>query len=455
VNRPFPSSARAAPVLFLVLGAASFSLAPSAAGEPRGAEDPLRQWPQWRGPLRSGVAPEADPPLEWGEGKNVRWKQALPGRGHSSPIVWGDRVFLTTAVPAGDPLEEPIESRAPGAHDNVAVTHHHEFVALALRRRDGKILWQRSLRQALPHEGGHHTASLASNSPVTDGERVFAFFGSYGLYALDFAGEVLWEADFGLMDALHGHGEGSSPALHGETLVVNWDHEGQSFLIALDSRSGRERWKAPRQEVTSWATPLIVEHGGRVQVIVSGTARVRGYDLESGETIWECGGLSANIVASPVAGGGMVFAGSSYDKRALLAIRLDGARGDITGTGQVAWERFRGTPYVPSPLLYGEALYFLTHYQGILSRVEARTGKDRPGAIRLDGIRNVYASPVAAAGRVYVTDLEGLTVVLDAGDDPKVLARNRLADGFSASAALAGRELFLRGEKSIYCLACE
>jgi outer membrane protein assembly factor BamB len=196
-----------------------------------------------------------------------------------------------------------------------------------------------------------------------------------------------------------------------------------------------------------------VEHAGEPQVIVCGTNRVRGYDLADGKVLWECGGLSSNIVASPVFGGGIVYAGSSYDKRALLAIRLDGARGDITGGKQVLWNRSRGTPYVPSPLLYGDVLYFLTHYQGILNRVDAQSGNDRPGPLRLGGVTEVYASPVAAANRVYVTDRSGLTLVIAHNDAPRLLARNQLDDTFSASAAIAGKELFLRGERSLYCLA--
>jgi outer membrane protein assembly factor BamB len=426
------------------------------AGDDRAAAGTDRNWPAWRGPLSTGVAPHADPPLEWSEseGKNIRWRTPLPGRGHSTPIVWDDRVFVTAAVPCGEALK-PIYDQAPGSHDNVPVTHRHEFVVLALNRRDGKVLWQRTLIQKLPREGGHHTGSLASNSPVTDGESVFAFFGSRGLYALDFSGEVEWKADLGEMQSLHAHGEGSSPALYGDALIVNWDHEGRSFVVVFDKRSGRERWKKDRGEVTSWATPIVVEHAGKPQVIISGTSRVRSYDLATGRIIWECGGLSSNIVASPVAADGMVYAGSSYDKRALLAIRLDGAEGEITGTDKVAWTRARGTPYVPSPLLYGDALYFLTHYQGILTRVHAKSGADRPGAFRLGDIGNVYASPVGAAGRVYITDLDGVTAVVSHSDAPKTLATNRLADRVSASAAIAGRELFLRGERSLYCIAEE
>jgi len=411
-------------------------------------------WPQWRGPLGTGVAPHADPPTKWdeGDGTNIRWKTAIPGRGHSTPVVWGERVFLTTAIPYGDALP-PRPSTAPGNHDNLPVTHHHRFVALAFDRANGKVLWQRTLSEALPREQGHRTGSLASSSPVTDGEHVIAMFGSFGLYCLDVQGNLIWKTDFGLLQSLHGHGEGSSPALHGKTLIVNCDHEGGSFVVALDKSTGRKLWKVERNEVTSWATPIVVVHGGKPQVIISGTSRIRGYELYTGKVLWECGGLSANVVASPVAGEGMVFAGSSYDKRALLAIRLDGAAGDITGTERIVWNRFRGTPYVPSPLLYGGALYYLTHYQGILTRVDARSGEDRPGAVRLDGITNVYSSPVGAAGRVYVTDLDGTTVVLAAGEIPRTLSVNRLSDSIAASAALAGRELFLRGEKSLYCVA--
>ncbi len=416
--------------------------------------DTAHFWHQWRGPLATGVAPHADPPVEWSEGKNVRWKIELPGGGHSSPIVWGDKVFVTAAAPYGEALQ-PKYSDAPGAHDNLPVTHRYKYLVIAVNRRDGTILWERTVRQGLPHEMGHFTASLASNSPVTDGERVYAFFGSRGLYCFDVDGKPQWEKDLGEMQTKHGHGEGSSPALYGDILVVNWDHEGQSFVAAYDKRSGKQRWSAARDEVTSWATPIVVEHAGKPQVIISGTHRVRGYDLTTGAVIWECGGLSANIVASPVAADGMVYAGSSYDKRALLAIRLDGAKGDITETDRVLWRRKRGTPYVPSPLLYGNSLYFLRHYQGILSRVDTTTGEDKGGPFRLGGLRDIYASPVAAANRIYITDRVGTTLVISHDDNPSVLAQNRLDDSFSASAALVGSEIFLRGEKYLYCIAEE
>jgi outer membrane protein assembly factor BamB len=420
------------------------------------AADPAADnWPQWRGPLQTGVSLTADPPQTWDtDGTNIRWKTPIPGRGHSTPIVWGDRIFLTTAIPIG-PALPPRPSTAPGNHDNDPVTHKQRFAAIAVSRQDGKVLWTRPLREALPHEQGHRTASLASSSPVTDGERLYVLFGSFGLYCLDVNdGQIVWQADFGPMQSLHGHGEGSSPVLFGETLIINWDHEGQSFAAALNKRTGKEIWKVSRSEVTSWATPIVVEHVGKPQVIISGTSRIRGYDLATGKVLWECGGLSANVVASPVSDGNMVFAGSSYDKRVLLAIRLAGAKGDITDSKEhIAWSRFRGTPYVPSPLLYDGALYFLTHYQGILSRVDAKTGEDRPGAMRLGDLGDIYASPVAAAGRVYVTDLNGATAVIAAGEIPRLIAISRLGEPIAACAALAGGELFLRGEKHLFAIA--
>lgn len=418
------------------------------------ADDVEPGWPQWRGPLGTGVAPNANPPIEWSETKNVRWKVALPGKGHSTPIVSGDRIFLTTAVPYGEKLS-PKFSTAPGTHDGVPVTQRHEFVVLAVNRRDGKILWQKTVHKKLPHEGGHYTGSLASNSAVTDGEHVFAFFGSHGLYCLDRNGDVKWQKQFGEMQTKHGHGESISPALYGDTLVINWDHDGPCFVTALDKRTGRQLWKVDREEDTSWSSPIIIEHNDKPLLIVAGTNRVRGYDLANGQVIWECGGLSSNVVATPVAAEGMLFAGSSYEKRAFLSIRLDRAKGDITGTDRVAWTRSRGTPYVPSPLLYGDSIYFLTHYQGVLSRVTAQTGEDRPGQIRLGGLGDIYASPVAAGRRVYVTDLDGNTIVLSHEDKPRVLALNHLNDVFAASAAIVGRELFLRGERHLYCFAEE
>ena len=441
-------SAQSVVKVFLILAALAFS---AAAENP--APDLDHAWAQWRGPQANGFAPHAAPPVEWSEQKNVRWKIPLSGKGHSSPIVFGDRVYLTAAVPVGDDLP-PVYDTAPGAHDGVPVTHRHQFTVLAIERKDGRIAWQRVVREEFPHEGGHVTGSLASNSPTTDGQRLYAFFGSRGLYCLDLKGAVLWQKDLGQMHTLHAHGEGSSPVVHGNTLIVCWDHEGDSFLYAYDKITGRELWKTARDEKTSWSTPLIVESEGRAQVIVSATKRIRDYDLATGAQLWECAGLTDNVVSSPVFAAGLLIAGTSYDRQAMLAIRLAGAHGDLTGTDHVVWQMHRLTPYVSSPLVCGDTLYFLRHNQNILLRLDPATGAPRDEPLRLPGIRDfIFASPVAAAGRLYITARDGHTTVLEHSRENAILAENHLDDTFSASPALVEKELYLRGEKFLYCLA--
>tara|TARA_R110002072_G_scaffold46591_2_gene128849 strand:- start:19662 stop:21026 length:1365 start_codon:yes stop_codon:yes gene_type:complete len=410
-------------------------------------------WQQWRGPNATGVAIDADPPTKWSEQQNIRFKLALPGIGYGSPIVVGNRIYLTAAIEVG-PQGKAVPDDAPGAHDNAPVTRRHQFVALAIDRQKGEIVWQKKLHEQLPHAGFHKSSALASASVVTDGEFVLAYFGSYGLYCLNADGELQWQKDFGDMQIKHGHGEGCTPVLHGDTVVVNWDHEGQSFIVALDKRTGEQLWRKDRDEVTSWATPIVVAVDGKQQLIVSGTKQIRAYDLSNGEVIWSCRGLSNNVVASPVSSHGMLYAGSSYVKKRMLAVRLAGAKGDITNTDHVVWRRSARTPYVPSPLLYGEWLYFLNHYQGFLARVHAKTGEEPSRPMRLPGMREIYASPVGAAGRIYITDREGATLVISHGkQQPKLLAHNLLEDSFSASAAIVGSEIYLRGMRYLYCIA--
>jgi outer membrane protein assembly factor BamB len=410
-------------------------------------------WAAWRGPLANGVSTTANPPVTWSETNNVRWKIEVPGKGHSSPIVFGERIYLTTAVPVGEKMPAVFDD-APGVHDSVPVTHRHQFVVMAIHRRDGTPAWKRVATEAWPHEGGHYTGSLASNSPVTDGEMLYVNFGSRGLYAYDLEGNLKWKKDLGKMHTLHAHGEGSSPVIHKDALIVCWDHEADSFLYKLDKRTGKEIWKVARDEKTAWATPLIVEHKGRTQIVTSATKRVRGYDFETGELIWEWKGLAMNAVSSPVASDGIVITGNSYDFAAMVAVKLDEAKGDVTDTKHVAWTLNRLTPYVSSPLLYGDTLYFLRHNQNVLSRMDPVTGKFRGDPIRLTGIRDfIFASPVGAANRIYIPSRDGVTVVLSHDSENKQLAANRLNDSFSASPALAGRELYLRGEKFLYCIA--
>ncbi len=424
------------------------------------AADAERFWPQWRGPQMTGAAPVANPPVEWSETKNVRWKIEIPGKGSASPIVWGDRIFVLTAIPTGKRAERSeaaavAEQQGRRGPRGIQPTEVHQFAVLAIRRSDGRVLWQRVVREELPHEGTHPTGTWASNSAVTDGEHVWAYFGSRGLYALDMNGSVKWEKDFGDMRIRLGFGEGSSPALGDDRLIINWDHEGESFIVALDKRTGQELWRTPREEMTSWTTPIIVRHGSSRQVITSATGKVRAYDYETGKLLWETTGMTLNTIPSPVSDGRMVFVTSGFRGNALLAIRLDAARGDISNSDAIAWRFDRDTPYVPSPLLYNGRLYILKSNSAIISCFNAKTGERLFGPERLEGMTDVYASPVGAAGRVYVFGRDGAGTVLADGAELKVLAHNSLDDGFDASPALVDSEIYLRGRRFLYRISEE
>ncbi len=316
----------------------------------------------------------------------------------------------------------------------------------------GKVVWQKMLREELPHEGHHGTGTFASGSPITDGESVFAYFGSRGLYALDLKGNVKWQKDFGKYRSANQFGEGSSPALHGNTLVVNWDHEGDDFIAAFDKTTGKELWKQPRNERTTWVTPFIVQHNGVAQVIVGASGKVRSYDLATGKELWSAGPLGSNVIPTPVTGHGMVFSMSGHREPKLLAIKL-GRTGDLSDTDAIAWSTTRDTPYVPSPVLDGDLLFFAKGNDATLSIVDAKTGKPSVEAQRLEGVRGLYASPVLAAGRLYIVGRDGAAVVLKRSDKIEVLATNKLNDGFDASPAIVGNQLFLRGKGNFYCIA--
>lgn len=414
--------------LSLVLGAAVLALAPASATGPDGA----RFWPQWRGPLGTGEAPHAAPPLEWSATSNVAWKVPVPGIGKSTPVVWGPLVVVTTAVPV---------SNAPDTE--------LAFTILAFDRATGAQQWRRVVRTERPHEGHHRDGTFASGSAILDGQRVYAFFGSRGLYALDLKGTVLWEKDLGDMQTRMSFGEGASAALHDGTLVVTWDHQGDDFIAAFDAATGRERWRQPRDEPTTWATPHILTHAGRSQVVVNGTNALIAYDLATGERIWQTGGTTLNVIPSPVSADGMVYAMAGFRGNSLKAIRLDQAKGELSGPPAVAFTYDRDTPYVPSPLLYEGGLYFLKSNSGILTQLDAKTGAVRYTQ-RLEPVPNVYASPVGAAGRVYIVGREGTSIVLEAGPEYKVLATNTLDEPIDASPALVDGEIYLRGARHLY-----
>lgn len=443
----------------------------SNASEPNDFE---KNWPQWRGPLANGVAPYGNPPVEWSEDKNVKWKIEISGKGHATPIVWGNQIFILTAIETDKKGEAKSESEmgtrperqrrgqdAQGSRRGrrgprgIKPTSIQRFEVIALNRSDGRVLWRHTAREALPHEGTHGTSTWASNSPATDGKHLYASFGSYGLYCYDLNGKLKWEKDFGDMRTRNAFGEGSSPVINDDKVVVNWDHEGQSFIVVVDKNNGNEIWRADRDERTSWSTPLVVEHNGKMQVITSATNHVRSYDLTTGELLWESTGMTSNVIPTPVTANGIVYVMSGFRGNALQAIRLSAAKGAIAGSAALIWTLDRDTPYTPSPLLYDNNLYFLKRNDGILASYNAKTGEEFFGRQRLEGIEGVYASPVGASGRVYIVGRNGAAYVIKHGKQFEVLSTNKLDDGFSASPAVVDSDLYLRGHKYLYCISSD
>ncbi len=410
----------------------------SLAGGPAPAES---TWPYWRGPAADGMA-VGDAPLHWSGTQNVRWKTEIPGLGNSSPVVWGDLIFLTTAVKTGSPAGGGSGSQA-----------EHKFEVLCIDRKTGRVLWQRTAKTAVPHEGFHSTyGSFASNSPVTDGKYIYAFFGSRGMYCYDMNGRLIWQKDFGVQMRMKlSFGEGTAPVLAGNRLILVFDHEGDSFIVALDKNSGREIWRASRDEKSNWSTPLVVEYNGRKQVVVSASGKVRSYDLETGRLIWECGGLGANTIPQPVYQDDLVFVMSGYRNPMLLAIRL-GREGDLTGSDAIVWRQTKGNSYTPSPVLSDNKLYVLTD-TGMISCYNARTGVPFYHQVRLPKAYSFKSSPVGANGKLYLASENEDVIVLRMGEKLEVLATNTMTDEvFIATPAIAGGEIFLRSQKRLYCI---
>jgi len=424
----------------LILTALLLSMASPSAGQDN--------WHQFRGPTGNGVAPKATPPTTWSEEKNIKWKVEIPGKGHATPIVWDDKIFILTAVPT-----KKVEPRKGGAN-RFGVrpqTHIYQYVVLCLERDTGKTLWKRVAAEELPHEGMHNTSSNASPTPVTDGTFLYASFGSAGIFCYDFKGTLKWKRDLGDLNIEDEFGEGTSPVLHGDSLVHLWDHEGQSYLYCLDAKTGKDKWKVQRDEGTTWHTPLIVEHEGVMQVVVNGKERSRGYALETGKVLWECGGQISTPLTSPVSANGVVYFSTGFGKSAIVAVPLD-ARGDITDSDKVLWTNQDAAPYVASPLLYDGLLYVTKQRTSILACLDAKTGKAHYSKQRLRRLRNLHASIAGADGKVFIVGGKGTTFVLKHGKEFEVLATNKLDDAFSASPVLVGSQIFLRGKKYLYCI---
>lgn len=393
-------------------------------------------WGHWRGESGNSVSTSATPPLEWTETKNVKWKVAIPGKGSGSPVVWENKVFVVSGVPVDGGGQLP----------------KSQFKLFCFDRENGKLLWDRVAIEATPHQETHQTNNFASASPCTDGQHVYAHFCSRGLYCFTMDGELKWKRDFGQMNTRNSFGEGSSPTLAGDLILVPWDHEGPSALYALNKLTGETVWKAERDEPTCWATPLIVEQAGRQQVVMNGQNYARSYDLKTGKELWRCSGQTERPAASAVAGDGLIYVGSGYRGAFLGAFAAD-SQGDIANSQSVVWSVSRDTPDVASPLLSGNRLYFYKGKSGQLTCVNAKTGQAYYSAARIDGLKSIYASPVAAGGRVYLTDRSGLTVVIKDADKLEVLASNSVGETVDATPAPVDDELFIRGENHLFCIA--
>ena len=350
---------------------------------------------------------------------------------------------IPDVIPAG--IEKMKQHR-----DAIGSWKAQRFAIVCLNRITGKLLWSRSIQEAMPHQGHHRKAGFASESPVTDSQHIYAYFGSFGLHCYDHEGRFVWKKKFKAQPIKYGVGEGSSPALFGNTLVIPVDTEGQSYVVAIDKRTGEEIWKQDRDEESNWSTPSIFTHAGRRQVVLNGE-KVRSYDLATGELLWECGEQSVGAIPMPAVGHGLVFAASGFRKDTLDAIAL-GQRGDLTGGEHVVWSLTRGAPYVPCPMLWGDELYLLED-QSFFSCLGAVDGEQHYLKERLPGILNFTSSPVGAADRIYLLSEAGRTVVLQRGKEVKVLAINEVDEKFHASPAIVGDAIYLRGDKHLFCFA--
>lgn len=413
-------------------------------------------WPQWRGPGGMGISTEKNLPVEWSATKNIKWKTPIAGRAHSSPVVWGNKLFLTTAIEGpvvpGAKAVKHMDGDKEFLHpDSIGADRKHSFKVICLNASNGKVLWEQIAFEGTPYDNRHRKSSFAASTPATDGKMVYAFFGTEGLYAYDMNGKLQWKADLGKLGTV-GMGTGTSPILHQDFVILQCDEENgaASFIVALDKKTGKEAWRTPRKVQVSWATPILVTTAKRSELITSGTEAVIAYDPATGKELWRHKGVESNAIPSPVANQEMVFISAGFPAKIAMAIRL-GQSGDLTGSANVAWKYAKGTAYVPSPILYGDYLY-LTTDRGILTCLDAKTGEVKYEGGRIPIPATFTASPVAFDGKILLTSEDGDTFIVKAGPKHEILGTNSVGEPVYASPAISDRKIFIRGENNIYCI---
>ncbi len=418
-------------------------------------------WPQFRGPAADGLGDGA-PPVEWNveSGKNIRWKTTIPGLGHSSPVVWGNRIFITSAVPASG--ESSLKVGLYGDIAPVKGEPAQSFNVYCLDRKSGKILWERVAVSGAPKIMRHPKSTHANPTPATDGEHLVVFFGSEGLFTYDLDGKLLWKKDFGVLDSgfymVPGAqwGFASSPIIHDNMVIIQADVQKDSFLAALDIKTGKELWRTPRNDVPTFGSPAVVPYtaGGAQnwQVVVNGWKHIGGYDLKTGKDLWSLKGGGDIPVPTPVFADGLVFVTNAHGKgRPIYAIHTDAA-GDITDSkSAIAWNEPRGGNYMQTPLLDAGLGYFCFD-TGVLSVYKLATG-ERQYQQRLGGGTSGFtSSPVAAGGHLYITSEEGHSYVLALGSEYKLISENDLGETVMATPAIAGGVLYMRGGKHLFAI---
>ncbi len=419
-------------------------------------------WPQFRGPAATGVADGQHPPIIWDvkKGTNVRWKTPIPGLGHSGPVVWGDRVFVTTAVSSGDP-DPKVRTGNYGDVESVADSSEHTWHVLCLDRDSGKVLWTRTAYKGVPKIKRHLKGSQANCTPATDGKRLVACFGSEGLYCYDFEGKLLWKRDLSTIDSSfaidrqYEWGFGSSPVLHDGLVILQFDLSRDSFIAAYKMEDGARVWSTPRDEIPSWSTPTVWKNSKRTEIVTNAAQYARGYDPATGKELWRLAKKSEITIPTPVPGDDLIFVVSGNRPiQPIFAIK-PGATGDIslkegeTSNAHVAWGKMRGGPYMPTPIVYGPHLYVCSN-AGVVTCYEARTGevvyRERIGGT------SYTASPVAANGHLYFVSEQGQVRVVKAGAQFELLAVNDLGDTCMAPPAISGGALFVRSQHYLFAL---